>query len=189
MQGDRAARDRKRIDEVLADLGAQLEAAEAAELAAEVEDRTRREVALISVVDRLRASIGTSVTVGTANGVLTGELADSGPDWLRLRTGRQRSTVIPLSAVTALAGIAANAVASASVGPVVSRIDLRHVLRGLVRDRERVRLSVAGGVSYAGVLNRCGADFVEVAGSVPDGGTAGRAWLVPLSAIVTVQRS
>lgn len=175
-----------RIDDVLADLGGQLEAAEAAELAAEIEDRTRRETALISVVDRLRASVGSPLSVRTAAGILVGDLLDAGTDWLLLGGGPGRSALVPLRAAVAVAGLAPSAVAAASVGPVAGRIDLRHVLRGLVRDREPVRLVVADGTTYPGVLNRCGADFIEVTGPAAGRDTGGQSWLVPLAAVVVL---
>ncbi len=186
--GERGASDR--IDAVLADLGGQLEAAEAAELAAEVEDRTRRETALINTVDRLRAAVGRPLRIVTARGVVCGDLLDVGPDWLMLRRGARPASsadaVVPLAAVLAVSGLFSTAVASVTVGPVASRLDLRHVLRGIVRDRTPVRLVVGDGQSYRGVLNRAGADFVEVSGQSPERGPAGPGWLIPLPAIVTV---
>ena len=63
------------IDDLLRDLGGQLDAAEAAELAAEIEDRSRREAALLGMVDRLRGSLGRTVAVETAVGRLCGRLS------------------------------------------------------------------------------------------------------------------
>lgn len=175
-----------RIDGLLADLGGQLEAAEAAELAAEVEDRTRRETALISVVDRLRAAVGRPLRIGTAQGVLRGELTETGTDWLMLREGARSAVVVPLSAVLAVSGLPATAVSGASVGPVAGRLDLRHVLRGIIRDRAPVRLVVRDGQSYRGVLNRGGADFVEVATDSSESGRSAPSWLIPLPAVVAI---
>lgn len=179
-----------RIDAVLADLGGQLEAAEAAELAGEVEDRTRREAALINAVDRLRAAVGRPLRVITAEGALRGDLLDVGPDWLLLHQGpgpaSSAAAVVPLAAVLAVSGLGSTAVASVTVGPVANRLDLRHVLRGIVRDRTPVRLVVRDGQCYGGVLNRAGADFVEVTSRSPERGPAGADWLIPLPAIVAV---
>jgi Protein of unknown function (DUF2642) len=195
----------ERIDEVLADLGGQLEAAEAAELAAEVADRTRRETALLRAADCLRGSIGSTVSVSTVHGDVHGELTDVGPDWLLLEQSRERSAVIPLPAVVAVCGLRGSAVASSSIGPVAHRLDLRHVLRAVVRDRRPVRLVLRDGRSYDGILNRCGADFVELTAApsleslrsgagpvagIGGGGAGGMGVvgtrLVPLPAIVTV---
>ena len=65
------------IDDLLRDLGGQLDAAEVAELAAEIEDRSRREADLLGMVDRLRGSLGRTVAVETAVGRLCGRSARS----------------------------------------------------------------------------------------------------------------
>lgn len=173
-----------RIDEVLADLTGQLEAAEAAELAAEVEDRTRRETGLLLVADRVRASVGDVVAVTTVTGTLAGTLAEAGPDWIRLDGPAIRSVVVPLAAAVAVSGLRAAALTDAGAGAVAARLDLRHVLRQLVRDRRPVRVLARDGRYYAGLLNRCGGDFLELAG--PAAHRVGRQWLVPLAAIEAV---
>ena len=51
-----------RWDELFRDLEGQVAAVEAADLAAEVADRTRRESALLTLADRARGSVGARVT-------------------------------------------------------------------------------------------------------------------------------
>ena len=94
--------------------------------------------------------------------------------------------MIPLAAVVAVAGLPATAVASTSVGRVAARLDLRHVLRGLVQDRTPVRLVAADGRVYVGVLNRCGADFVDLTGASSEREGGRRSWLLSLSGLVTL---
>lgn len=189
MEGDpeRVASGR-RIDDLLSDLGGQLEAAEAAELVAEVEDRTRRESALLAVVDRLRGSMGRSLSVRTCHGALTGVLLEVGPDWLQMALPAGRSALIRLPEVLAVSGLATSSVPAGSLGPVANRLDIRHVLRAAMRDRRRVQVLVAHGPAYAGVLNRCGADFIELSalGTSGDSEPAAQTWLLPVHAIVTV---
>src|SRR3954453_17136906 len=71
-----------RWDRLFADLDAQLAAADAAELAGEVGDRTRREVARLHLADRARLAIGAAVGVGLgAAGNPSGRLEREGPEW------------------------------------------------------------------------------------------------------------
>jgi len=149
------------IADVVADLSAQLDAAEAAELAAEVEDRTRREAALVSLVDRLRAAVLLTVTIDTAAGPITGVLTDAGVDWLQVEEGIGRSAIIPLGAVLSLKGLGRAAAPAGAGGLLAERLDLRHVLRGIARDRTSVRLSLGAGHTLVGVLESVGADYVE----------------------------
>src|SRR4051812_11574432 len=71
-----------RWDRLFADLDAQVAAADAAELAGEVDDRTRREVARLHLADRARLAIGAELTVGLGTaGTASGRLEREGPGW------------------------------------------------------------------------------------------------------------
>lgn len=82
-----------RWEALFGDLEAQLEAAEAAELSAEVADRSRREAGMLRLVDRLRPTLGHPVRVGVLGaGAAGGRLLAVGPDWMLLEeTGGRRS--------------------------------------------------------------------------------------------------
>ena len=179
------------IDDLLRDLGGQLDAAEVAELAAEIEDRSRREAALLGMVDRLRGSLGRTVAVETAVGRLCGRLSQVGPDWLELTeapAGTEHSALVPLSAVLGVVGVSPAAVSEGTVG-LARRLDLRHVLRGVVRDRSSVRLVLRDGSVRTGTLDRAGADYVDLVEHAPDEPRSGcGSRLVPLAAIAVLRR-
>lgn len=151
-----------RWEALFADLAAQAEAQDRAELDAEVRDRTRREGALVRTVDRLRAAVGAPITLAVHGaGTVAGRLLDAGPDWLLLEDGARADVLVPLPAVLAVDGLGAGA--SAPGGALDERLDLRFVLRGLVRDRARLQVVLRDGTTRTGTLDRVGADHVDLA--------------------------
>lgn len=175
------------IRDLLADVEGQLDAAEAALLAGEVEDRTRRESALIRLVDRLRGASGRSVALETAAGPVRGVITAVGADWVGVAEGPHRSALIPLHAVLGVTGLTGAAVIGRP-DAVEGRLDLRHELRQLARDRTSVRLQ-ATERQYVGTIDRVGADYVELGSSDGDGSrhAAGYPRLLPLQAITVVR--
>jgi len=152
-----------RWEALFGELEAELAASGAAELRAEVADRTRREMATLRLVDRLRPAIGYPLQVRlTVGGMLNGRLADVGSDWLLLAE-RHAAVLVPLGQVASLGGLAARSAAPGSEGRVGAALDLRHALRRLARDRAAVVVGVVDGGTVAGTLDRVGADFVEIA--------------------------
>lgn len=180
-----------RWDDLFADLEGQLEAAQAAELAGEVSDRTRRETALLGLADRLRPSVGAALTVAASGaGALHGRLLDVGVDWLLLEeTGRE--VLVRSAAVLGVTGAGAASEVPGSEGDVGRRLDLRWALRGLARSRAGVQVVLVDGTALAGTLDRVGADHVDLAEHPP--GEARRAAavrqvrLVPLTALAVVR--
>lgn len=145
------------------DLEAQLDAAEAAELSAEVADRTRREVGLLRLVDRLRPALGHPVRLGVLGaGAANGRLLAVDPDWALLEETGGREALLPLPAVLWVSGVGAGSAPPGAEGDVAARLDLRYALRGLVRDRSVLTVVLLDGTSVAGTADRVGADFVEV---------------------------
>ena len=176
------------------DLEAQVEAAQAAELHAEVTDRTRREVALLRLSDRLRATQGHPVAVMVwGAGAVHGRLLDAGPDWLLLEEAGLREALVPLGAVLAVTGLGARSAVPGSEGEVGRRLDLRWALRGLARDRAGVSVVLRDGTALAGTLDRVGADHVDVAehppGEARRAGAVRQVRVVPLSAVSLLRSS
>ena len=173
------------------DLEAQFDAAQAAELAGEVAERSRREAALLRLVDRLRAAEGAPVTVTVAGaGVLRGRLLDAGADWLLLEEDGAREVLVPLRAVLGVTGVGARA-AAPDDGPVAKRLDLRWALRGLARSRTGVALGLVDGTLVTGTLDRVGADHLDLAehglGEPRRPGAVRQVRLVPVSAVALVR--
>ena len=154
---------------LFADLEGEFDAAEAAELAAEVDDRTRREVARLRLVDQLRAAIGNPLLVTlTQFGPLHGRLVDVGADWLLLDESSARQALVPLASVLAISGLGARASEPATESPVVARLGLGYVLRALARDRAVVAITLRDGSHRVGTVDRVGADHVTISEHAPD---------------------
>jgi hypothetical protein len=181
-----------RWEELFADLESQADAAEAAELAAEVAERTRHEVGRLRLVDRLRAAAGATVVVRLRGaGALTGDVADVGADWVLLAEPDGRAALVPLREVLALSGVGVRSDLPGSEGEVEQRLDLRYALRRLVRDRAAVEVVLVDGTRVAGTLDRVAADHVDLAQHAPEEARRARAvrqvLLVPLSALALVR--
>jgi hypothetical protein len=183
-----------RWDELFDDLEAQFGEADTAELAAEVTDRSRREFSLLRLVDRLRPVIGRPITLRLVGaGVIEGELAAIGPDWLLLNEVGGREALVAAHAVISIGGLAAQTATPHGEGQVAARLDLAYALRGIVRDRSAVALTLIDGSTAAGTLDRVGSDFVEMAEHPPgeprrhDAVRAVRAY--PLTSLAVVRRA
>lgn len=182
-----------RWDELFDDLEAQFDAAQAAELAAEVGDRVRRELSVIRLVDRLRPAIGQQVAVRAAGaGSLEGMLVSVGPDWLLVAEIAHREALVFGPAVLSVGGLAAQSATPDGEGRLAARFTFGFALRGIVRDRSAVTLTYVDGSTTTGTLDRVGADFVEIAEHAPgelrrrDAVRGVRT--VPLSAVAVVRR-
>lgn len=153
-----------RWERLFGDLEAQFAAAAAAELTAEVADRTRREVARLRLVDRLDAATGDRLDMTVAGaGTVRGVLRRVGPDWALLDVPSQPGVLVALSAVEAVRGLSARAREPGSEGAVLSRLSLGYALRGIARDRSPVAVVCRDGATIAGTIDRVGADFLDLA--------------------------
>jgi hypothetical protein len=149
---------------LFADLEAQYDAAQAAELAAEVADRTRREAARLRLSDRLAGALGGEVVVEVwGTGAVRGRLASAGVDWLLLEEATGAEVLVPEDAVTSVRGLTAWSQSPDSGGVVAARLDLRYALRGVARGRGGVSVALRDGSVLGGTIDRVGLDFIEVA--------------------------
>jgi hypothetical protein len=182
-----------RWEALFADLEAQAAAAGYAERAAEVDERTRGELAGIGAVDRLRAADGTALRLRLAGGLrLGGAVVRVGPDWLLLAEDAAREAIVPLSAVLGVRGLSRYAAVPGTAGVVSSRLGLRTALRGVARDRSPVRLELTDGSALSATIDRVGADFADVAVHAPGearrGHEVAEVELVPFAALAAVRR-
>jgi hypothetical protein len=181
-----------RWEQLFEDLESHLEQLSHAERDAEIADRTRAELARVSIIDRLRASVGRTITCALREGgVVRGRLDRVGADFVLL-TQAHGETVVPLSAMVMLEGACEGAVSADMAGRVVSRLGLTAVLRSLARDRSTVRLGIGAGRVLVGTVQRVGSDFLQLAvheaEESPRRGTVRATPLVPLERLISVER-
>jgi hypothetical protein len=157
-----------RWDGLFADLEAQADALANAERDAEIEERTRAETGQLGLVDRLRPAIGMPIKLRCLGGVtLAGQLRQVGAEWLLLDEGSGREAAVVLASVTTVAGLGRLSAVPNTMRQVESRLGIRHLLRGIARDRSVLRAHLLDGTIVDGTLDRVGADFVEIAAHAP----------------------
>lgn len=150
-----------RWQELFADLEGHARALQRSDRDSEVADRTRAEIAAVSLESRLRAQVSRRVTLGVRGaGDVSGELQRIGSGWLLITTPDE--TVIPLSAVSMAWNLS-----PASVGPegsdsLSSRVSLTAAIRAMARDRSPVVIRMHDATSITGTPERVGSDFVDV---------------------------
>jgi hypothetical protein len=182
-----------RWDALFDDLEAQAAAADAADLAAEVADRRRREIARLRVEDRARLARGCDLTVALgAAGTFAGRAVAAGPGWLLLGLGSGGELLVHLAAVTWIGGLPVLAGEPDAVPAVDARLGLGYVLRVLAREREPVTLMLSDGSAVTGTIDRAGADFVDLAEHAVDERRRAAAVrgvrIVPYAALAAVRR-
>ena len=152
-----------RWDDLFADLEAQLDLEQAAELWVEVADRSRRELAAISLLDRASAHVGSPVQLGvTGASTVSGALLDATQEWLLVEERSGREVLVPTTACLWLRGLgrASEVVARESVA---RRLGLGAALRSLAQQRVVVRLQLADGAQATGTIDRVHADHLDLA--------------------------
>lgn len=169
-------------EDLIGELEAAAEAEDRWELEGEVADRTRRELARVRLVDRLRAAEGASIWAGVHGaGPVAGRVLRVGPDWMLIDTaaaapalGSPAGTpaaelLVVTAAILWVGGLSPRATDPAAVPIVDQRSGLGSVLRAVARDRRVVRATLRDGGDVSGVVRRVGADFVELGGEPRSG--------------------
>lgn len=186
MTGEEA---RVRWDRLFDDLEAQLELEDSRELDSEVADRTRRERAQLDLQSRLLANQGAMVHARVSSGMLTGVVADVGPDWLLLEPRPECPVLVALAALRSLTGLAPGAVTPTALA---RRFGLGAALRAVSRDRATVALTDVDARVIVGTIDVVGADHLEIAEHASDevrrASNVVARHLVPFAAIESVRR-
>jgi hypothetical protein len=171
-----------RWDRLFSDLEAQIEEAERAERDAELVDRAEREVGRQQLTDRLRASTGTPITARISGvGLVRGVVRSAGAGWMLVGERGDSETLVALRAVLGVTGLGTRAVIPGSEGAVMARLGLAYALRELAREGAEVVVVLTDGTMVAGVLDRVGADFVDVIDE------SGAATAIPFEALAVVR--
>lgn len=153
-----------RWESLFADLESQMEELEANEMASEVADRTRREVAKFRLVDRIRPAFGHPLTMFTlGGGQLAGRVSGVGADWVLLAVDRLHECLVPLDAITGITGLGGISAVPGSEGKIAAKLTLAYALRGVARDRAFVVIQMRDGTMVTGTIDRVGTDFFEMA--------------------------
>jgi hypothetical protein len=189
MNGD----SERRWDRLAADIEAQAEAWRTAQRAGEVAERERAEAGRTRFVDRLRGARGARVALSCHGGLrLQGELTECVSDALVVAEAGGREALVSLPMVIWIGGLGGAPTDPDADGAVTARIGLRHLARGVVRDRSIVRLHLVDGDVLDGTLDRVGADHVEIAvhpaGEPRRRGAVRQRAVVPLTAVVALRR-
>lgn len=151
------------------DMEAQLAEAETLAFESEVSERSRADVALVGLSDRLRGTLGGTIGVHLVSGSsFTGTLSHVGAESLVVDEPAHQ-VLVPFAAVSHYSGIGRIAVGEPSA--VRTKVGLAGALRGLARDREPLAVLVAKGESgeqrIPGVIDRVGRDFIDLAVTPP----------------------
>ncbi|HTE71828.1 MAG TPA: hypothetical protein VK640_01330 [Actinomycetes bacterium] len=152
-----------RWDDLFGDLEAQLDAAEAASVVAEVADRSRRESALLTLAERLGGSLGGRVGLHAVGaGRVDGRVVEVSDEWLLLAGDAGTQVLVTMSAVQSVTDLAPTSESMAAPAGQRVRLGLGVALRAIARDRSPVVVHLTGGGTVEGTLERVGADFVEL---------------------------
>jgi hypothetical protein len=181
-----------RWEDLFAELDHQWDAALEAERQAEVVERTRAELAKITLLDRVRGSVGRDLRIQTVGGVqLSGTLARVAADCLLLASDRAE-LLVPVGAVEGLTGLLDRSVPDNLVGVVDLRLGMASMLRALARNRAAVTVDRRSAPSVHGTPVQVGADFIDLAehavGEPARSAAVRTRVVVPFAAILVVRR-
>ncbi len=167
------------LTSLFADLERQAEALYGEERAAELADRSRAEYASVTLASRLMASVEQEVALDVVGvGSVSGRLERLGEGWCLVRS-LGTDWIVLSAAVAAVRGASERAVPEAAWSPL-TRLGVGSTLRGLAAAEARCIVHRRDGARHEGVLERVGADFVEVRPEV------GRVQLVAFTAVAAV---
>lgn len=184
-----AYREVMRWDALFNDLEAQLESAATREQESEIRERTRVEQSRLTLVQRLTGHLDRPLAVTTRGGrSLTGLLTTVGSAWIAVLV-EGRSIIVPLQSLSSIRGLGRGA--GQPLTGFAARLGLGSALRALSRDRAQVSIwLIAPAARTTGVIDRVGADFLDLGLAGPGDGRRGTAMrdllTVPFASIDTL---
>ena len=182
-----------RWEQLFADLQAQSDALDVAQRAGEVEELARAQFAGIRLIDRIRPSVGTVLTLRCVGGArIVGSVTRVGPDWVLLDEGQQHESIVSVAQITALTGLSRLSTAPSTVSAIDLRLTMVSAIRAIARDRSPVRVHLVDATTVEGTIDRVGANFVEVAahavGELRRRSEVREVNLIPTAALSVVRR-
>lgn len=174
-----------RLEDLFEDLEQQAAGLELAERDAELLDRTRGEYAVVTLADRVHASVGRVVELTLRSGQrVSGTITSAGVDWCSVGSPDGRDVrLVRIAAVAAARGLSARSLPEPA-RPVVARLGFGSALHRFAEASPEVVVRLASGPAVHASLRRVGADFVEVEAAEP--GDPGPTLLLAFSAIEAV---
>lgn len=177
---------------LFADLEAQWDAEQAAENAGALASQARFEVGSLGLAERMRATLGHPVRLSTTGaGQADGRLADLGTGWFLVAEAAGREALVNADAVTLVSGAGRYAEPGPG-GAVARKLNFRHAIRGLARDRARIQVRLSSGQTVDGTFDRVGSDAVDLAshpaGEFRRSSEVREVLLLPLTGIAIVRR-
>ncbi len=153
-----------RWQRLFADLEGEARELAALDRDAEISERIRAEMAAVRWLERLRGTVGSTVSLGVvAVGPVRAVVRYVGPDWVLLDDAGS-DALVPAHAVIGLEGVARSAPADTQPVPLTWAA----AWRTLSRDRAEMRLTRTDGTAVSGTVGQVGADFVELERSTDD---------------------
>ncbi len=149
------------MEKFLRDIEARLASERAWDMEQDARQVARVHYSTITLDDRLLAQVGGPIRIcATDMQIYEGKLEMVGEEWVSIEA-RGENIIIPLCGMLWWEG--GIAPGRADIRPERYRMKIQLALRSLAMAREPVRLSLEGGtVSYDGVIERVGADFLEL---------------------------
>lgn len=149
------------MEKFLRDIEVRLASERAWDMEQDARQVARVQYSTITLDDRLLAQVGGPIRIcATDMQTYEGKLEMVGEEWVSIEA-RGENIIIPLRGMLWWEG--GIAPGRADIRPERYRMKIQLALRSLAMAREPVRLSLEGGtVSYDGVIERVGADFLEL---------------------------
>ncbi|NED97313.1 hypothetical protein G1H11_18605 [Phytoactinopolyspora alkaliphila] len=183
-----------RWERLFTDMEAQLEAADRLGLDDDIAVRTQRERKTVHLAGRMRLDRGAWLDLRVAGvGPVRAVLCDLGPDWMLFGDEAGAELLVPSGALIAVQGLGVRAAVNPTGADrqMLMSMGLAFALEAISRDRSVVAATVADGTAFTGMIDRVGADFIDLVTRIPGEPRSGytpRGVAIPLAQLSLVRR-